>query len=165
MISATVGDVRIICIYVPNGQSLESEKYKYKLEWLDSLYDWIRDEFKRYPKLVLLGDYNIALEDRDVHSPADWEGKNLVSPIERAAFTRLKGLKLTDAFRMFPQKEKLFSWWDYRRMGFRLNHGMRIDYILLSPLLAAGCVACMIDKLPRSWEQPSDHAPVLAILS
>ncbi|MEB0163764.1 exodeoxyribonuclease III, partial [Glaciimonas sp. CA11.2] len=115
--------------------------------------------------LALLGDYNIAPEDRDVYDPAAWVGENLVSPPERAAFVRLQHLDLTDAFRMFDQADKLFSWWDYRRMGFRLNRGMRIDHILLSPPLAAKCTACVIDKVPRKWEQPSDHAPVIATLS
>ncbi|WP_211465211.1 exodeoxyribonuclease III [Collimonas silvisoli] len=164
IIAATIDGMRIVCAYIPNGQSPDSEKYQYKLKWLDALHDWLQEECKQHPKLALMGDYNIAPEDRDVHDPAAWVGQNLVSPPERAAFARLQGLELTDAFRMFEQPEKLFSWWDYRQMGFRLNRGMRIDHILLSPPLAAQCSACVIDKVPRKWEQPSDHAPVIATL-
>lgn len=165
IISATIEGMRIICAYIPNGQAVDSEKYQYKLQWLDALHRWIADEMQIYPKLALLGDYNIAPEDRDVHDPAAWEGDILVSPPERAAFNNLVGLGLTDAFRLFEQPEKLFSWWDYRRMGFRLNRGLRIDHILLSAPLAAQCTACEIDKTPRKWEQPSDHTPVIATLS
>ena len=165
LLTATIAGIRIVCAYIPNGQSLESDKYQYKLKWLDALHDYLDSERKLHPNLALLGDYNIAPEDRDVYDPAAWIGENLVSPPERAAFVRLQNLNLTDAFRMFDQAEKLFSWWDYRRMGFRLNRGMRIDHILLSPPLAARCTACVIDKVPRKWEQPSDHAPVIATLS
>lgn len=164
LLTATIAGMRIVCAYIPNGQSLESDKYQYKLKWLDALHDYLDGERKQHPNLALLGDYNIAPEDRDVYDPAAWIGENLVSPPERAAFVRLQGLELTDAFRMFAQAEKLYSWWDYRRMGFRLNRGMRIDHILLSPPLAAKCTACVIDKVPRKWEQPSDHAPVIATL-
>ena len=164
LLTATIAGMRIVCAYIPNGQSLESDKYQYKLKWLDALHDYLDGERKQHPNLALLGDYNIAPEDRDVYDPAAWVGENLVSPPERAAFVRLQGLELTDAFRMFDQAEKLYSWWDYRRMGFRLNRGMRIDHILLSPSLAAKCTACVIDKVPRKWEQPSDHAPVIATL-
>ena len=165
LLTATIAGIRIVCAYIPNGQSLESDKYQYKLKWLDALHDYLDAERKLHSNLALLGDYNIAPEDRDVYDPAAWVGENLVSPPERAAFVRLQHLDLTDAFRMFDQAEKLFSWWDYRRMGFRLNRGMRIDHILLSPSLAAKCTACVIDKVPRKWEQPSDHAPVIATLS
>ncbi len=122
-------------------------------------------ELKQYPKLALVGDYNIAPEDRDVHDPKAWEGQNLVSPEERAEFIRLIGLGLTDAFRMFDHPEKVFSWWDYRMMAFRRNAGLRIDHILLSEPLAKACTSCEIDKVPRKWEQPSDHAPVVAQIS
>ncbi|MFC5472558.1 exodeoxyribonuclease III [Paraherbaspirillum soli] len=164
IIAATIEGMRIVCAYIPNGQALDSDKYQYKLKWLDALHDWLQGECKQHAQLALLGDYNIAPEDRDVHDPAAWEGSVLVSPAERAAFVRLQGLELTDAFRMFEQPEKLYSWWDYRQMGFRLNRGLRIDHILLSPALAAKCTACVIDKVPRKWEQPSDHAPVIATL-
>lgn len=165
IITATIEGIRVICAYIPNGQAVDSDKYQYKLQWLDALQRWIADEMKTYPKLALLGDYNIAPEDRDVHDPAAWEGDILVSPPERAAFNNLVGLGLTDTFRLFEQPEKLFTWWDYRRMGFRLNRGLRIDHILVSAPLAANCTACEVDKTPRKWEQPSDHTPVIATLS
>lgn len=165
IITATIEGIRVICAYIPNGQAVGSDKYQYKLQWLDALHQWIGEEMKTYPKLALLGDYNIAPEDRDVHDPAAWEGDILVSPPERAAFNKLVDLGLTDTFRLFEQAEKMFSWWDYRRMGFRLNRGLRIDHILVSAPLAANCTACEIDKTPRKWEQPSDHTPVIATLS
>ena len=164
IIAATIQDMRIVCAYVPNGQALDSEKYPYKLNWLASLHEWIKQEMAQTPALALLGDYNIAPEDRDVYDPAAWEGQNLVSPLERAALQALLDLGLQDSFRLFDQAEKSFSWWDYRQLGFRLNKGMRIDHILLSAQLASRCISCIIDKTPRKWEQPSDHAPVIATL-
>lgn len=164
VVAATYGDVRLISAYFPNGQSPDSDKFAYKLDWLRALNGWLREELQRYPKLALLGDFNIAPEDRDVHDPAKWEGQNLVSPPERAAFRALTELGLSDAFRLFEQPEKSFSWWDYRMLAFRRNAGLRIDHILLSPALTAGCVACAIDRTPRKWEQPSDHTPVVATL-
>ena len=165
IIAATISGIRIVCAYIPNGQSVGSDKYEYKLRWLDGLINWLASELQQHPKLALLGDYNIAPEDADVHDPAAWEGQVLVSEPERAAFKKLCDLNLKDAFRLFPQAEKLFSWWDYRQMAFRRNRGMRIDHILLSPPLSAICAACEIDKLPRKWEQPSDHTPVIATLA
>lgn len=164
LIAGTIEGVRIICAYIPNGQSLDSDKYIYKLSWLKGLHKWLEQEQKQYPELALLGDYNIAPEDRDVHDPAAWIGQVLVSEPERAAFVRLQDMGFTDAFRKFEQPPKLYSWWDYRQMGFRLNRGMRIDHILLSAPLAARCSACVIDKVPRKWEQPSDHTPVIATI-
>ncbi|AZP11105.1 exodeoxyribonuclease III [Undibacterium parvum] len=164
IIAATIQDMRIICAYVPNGQALDSEKYPYKLSWLASLHEWVKQEMSQHASLAVLGDYNIAPEDRDVYDPAAWEGQNLVSPPERAALQALIDLGLSDSFRMFEQAEKSFSWWDYRQLGFRLNKGVRIDHILLSAALAARCTSCVIDKVPRKWEQPSDHAPVIATL-
>lgn len=164
LISATIEGTRIICAYIPNGQALDSDKYQYKLKWLAALQQWLMAECKTYPNLALLGDYNIAPEDRDVHDPAAWVGQNLVSEPERTAFQQLLGLNLKDAFRMFEQADKLYSWWDYRQMAFRRNMGLRIDHILLSPGLSARCSACVIDKAPRKWEQPSDHTPVVATL-
>jgi exodeoxyribonuclease-3 len=149
---------------VPNGQAIDSDKYQYKLKWLEALLQWLKTECQAHPNLALLGDYNIAPHDRDVHDPAAWEGQVLVSEAERAAFQNLCGLKLKDAFRLFDQADKLYSWWDYRQMAFRRNMGLRIDHILLSPPLAARCSACVIDKLPRKWEQPSDHTPVVATI-
>lgn len=164
VLAASYGDTRVICAYVPNGQSLDSDKYQYKLRWLQALTDWLRDEMTKYPSLALLGDYNIAPEDRDVHDPKAWEGNVLVSPAEREAFRRLEAMGLQDAFRLFEQPESSFSWWDYRMAGFRRNLGLRIDHILLSPALAQGCKACWIDKTPRKLERPSDHTPVVAEL-
>jgi len=160
VIAATINGVRVVCVYVPNGESVGSEKYQYKLAWLAALQAWLKDELQRYPKLALLGDYNIAPEDRDVHDPVAWVGKVLCSEPERAAFSGLRQLGLRDAFRLFEQPEKSFSWWDYRMMGFRRNHGLRIDHILLSD--AVDCSTCSIDKAPRKLERPSDHTPVWA---
>lgn len=165
VISATFGELRVVCVYIPNGQSIDSDKYQYKLGWLKALHDWLQQELVRYPKLALLGDYNIAPEDRDVHDPAAWAGNVLVSEPERAAFRSLLALGLQDSYRLFEQPEKSFSWWDYRMMAFRRNMGMRIDHILLSPPLAAQCKNCVIDKAPRKLERPSDHTPVVVELS
>ena len=164
VIAATIDGVRVVCAYIPNGQAVDSDKYQYKLRWLDGLHDWLARECGAHPNLALLGDYNIAPDDRDVHDPVLWQGQVLVSEPERAAFRRLLDLKLQDAFRLFEQPDKLFSWWDYRQMAFRRNMGLRIDHILLSAPLAARCTACMIDKAPRKWEQPSDHTPVVATI-
>lgn len=164
VIAATVNGVRIVSAYFPNGQAPDSEKFLYKLQWLDALQAWLKDELTRHPKLALLGDYNIAPEDRDVHDPAKWEGQNLVSPQERAHFAALLEMGFVDAFRHFEQPEKTFTWWDYRMMGFRRNAGLRIDHILLSPALAGTLTACEVDRVPRTWEQPSDHTPVIATI-
>jgi len=164
VIAATYGDTRVIDVYIPNGSEVDSDKYHYKLKWLTALHDWVQQELKRYPKLVLLGDYNIAPEDRDVHDPQAWEGKILVSEPERDKFQELIQLGLQDSFRLFEQAEKSFSWWDYRMMGFRRNLGMRIDHILISEPLVAECKSCAIDKAPRKLERPSDHTPVVVEL-
>ena len=154
--------IRLVSAYFPNGQSPDSDKFIYKLAWLKALEDWLKDELSKNSRLALLGDFNIAPTDTDVHDPSKWIGQNLVSPEERKAFQQLLDLGLTDSFRMFEQAAKSFSWWDYRMMGFRRNAGMRIDHILLSEALKDKCKASMIDKEPRTWEQPSDHAPVIA---
>jgi exodeoxyribonuclease-3 len=164
LIAVTVQDVRIVSAYFPNGQAPGTDKFAYKLRWLNALHTWLATELARYPKLALLGDYNIAPDDNDVHDPQAWEGQNLVSPEEREQFARLVDLGLVDAFRQFEQPEKTFSWWDYRMGAFRRNAGMRIDHILLSAQLASHCTSCVVDKTPRQWEQPSDHAPVVAQL-
>jgi len=164
VIAATVAGVRVVCGYFPNGQEVGADKYEYKLKWLKALTAWLRDELARHPQLALLGDYNIAPDDRDVHDPVAWQGQILCSEAERDAFRRLIDLGLADAFRLFEQPEKSFSWWDYRMMGFRRNLGLRIDHILLSQPLAARCTGCLIDKAPRKLERPSDHAPVMAEL-
>ena len=154
--------IRLVSAYFPNGQSPDSDKFVYKLAWLKALEEWLRGELAQNARLALLGDFNIAPNDEDVHDPAKWVGQNLVSPPEREAFQQLLSLGLTDSFRMFEQAPKSFSWWDYRMMGFRRNAGMRIDHILLSNALKEKCSASVIDKEPRTWEQPSDHAPVIA---
>jgi len=164
VIGATVNGVRVISVYAPNGQSLESDKYAYKLRWYAALASWLSVELQTHRRLAVLGDFNVAPEDRDVHDPKRWEGEIHVSEPERAAFRKLLQLGLADAFRLFPQPEKEFSWWDYRLNAFQRGWGLRIDEILLSPELAARCAACVIDKRPRGLERPSDHAPVIAEL-
>jgi exodeoxyribonuclease-3 len=156
--------IRLVSAYFPNGQSPDSDKFFYKLDWLNKLHTWLTEELEQNQRLALLGDYNIAPEDRDVHDPKAWEGQNLVSPPERNAFQELINLGLSDSFRMFEQAPKTYSWWDYRMMGFRRNAGMRIDHILLSEALKEKCSASIVDKEPRAWEQPSDHAPVIAVI-
>lgn len=162
ILAVTVGDVRVVNIYVPNGEAVDSDKYTYKLGWLKALTVYLQQELKRYPKLVLLGDFNIAPEARDVHDPKRWEGKVLFSDKERAAFRALIATGLVDVFRCFEQPEKSFSWWDYRLSGFARNWGLRIDHILCSAALAAACQTCRIDVNPRRAERPSDHALVAA---
>jgi exodeoxyribonuclease-3 len=165
VIAATFGYIMVVCIYVPNGQAVDSDKYYYKLRWLTALHDWLKEELKRHPKLVVLGDYNIAPEDRDVHDPVVWQGNVLVSEAERIHFQNLIKLGLHDSFRLFEQPDKSFTWWDYRMMAFRRNHGLRIDHILISGPLVAQCKSCVIDKAPRKLERPSDHVPVVVELS
>jgi len=163
VLALTAGTVRVIDLYVPNGQSLESEKYPYKLRWLEAVRAWISAEARAHERLVVLGDFNIAPEDRDVHDPKAWEGSVLVSPAERAQLAALQqATGLVDVFRRFEQPARSFSWWDYRMLAFRRNHGLRIDLILASPALATLCSACRIDTAPRRLERPSDHAPVIA---
>jgi len=164
VLAATVDGVRVICAYVPNGESVASDKYQYKLRWLAAFREWIAVELQRHPRLAVLGDYNIAPDARDVHDPAAWEGKVLFSKPERDAFGGLTGLGLKDAFRLFEQPERSFTWWDYRMNAFRRKMGLRIDHILLSEALAGACTACTIDIEPRKNERPSDHAPVVAEL-
>jgi exodeoxyribonuclease-3 len=162
LISATAGAIRVVCAYVPNGQTVGSDKYAYKLDWLRALADWLPDELAARPNLALAGDFNIAPEDRDVYDPAAWAGQVLCSEAERAAFGRLQSLGLADGFRLFAQPDKSYSWWDYRMLGFQRNHGLRIDHILLSPPLAGRCRAAFVDREMRQRERPSDHAPVMA---
>ena len=157
--------MRLICGYFPNGQAPGTDKFIYKLSWLKELTKFIKTEQQEHTHLALLGDFNIAPHDEDVHDPSKWIGQNLVSPEERSAFNELLNLGLFDSFRLFEHPPKSFSWWDYRMMGFRRNAGMRIDHILLSEKLKNQCTSCIIDKTPRTWEQPSDHAPVIASLS
>ena len=165
LVSGTIGGVRVVCAYMPNGQAVGSDKYDYKLRWLDALALWLQEELARHPQLALCGDYNIAPDDRDVHDPDRWRGEILCSEPERSAFQRLLGLGLADSFRLFEQPEKTFSWWDYRMLGFQKNLGLRIDHILLSAPLADRCTAAGVDRGPRKRERPSDHAPVWAQLT
>ena len=162
LLAATVRGVCVVCAYVPNGQAIGSDKYAYKIEWLDGLTRWIADARAVNPRVVLAGDFNIAPEDRDVHDPLAWAGQILCSAPERAAFQRLLALGLKDSFRLFEQPAKSFSWWDYRMLGFQKNQGLRIDHILLSEVLAERCTAAGISRELRKLERPSDHAPVTA---
>jgi exodeoxyribonuclease-3 len=164
VIVGTYGDLRVVCLYVPNGQSVESGKYRYKLRWLEAVTGWLRDELRRHDNLAVLGDFNIAPDERDVYDPKAWEGQVLFSEPERAAFRRLLDLGLKDAFRLFDQPENSFTWWDYRMNAFRRKMGLRIDHILLSEPLAKACKSVVIDVEQRKAERPSDHAPVIAEL-
>ena len=159
-IAATVGDTRIVNLYVVNGQDVGTEKYAYKLRWLEAVHGWLADELRRHPKLVVLGDFNIAPDDRDVHDPATWnDGHILTSSAERAALARLLALGLHDGFRLHNDEGGVFSWWDYRQAAFRRNLGLRIDLTLVSDALRTRVAAAGIDREPRTWERPSDHAP------
>lgn len=162
ILATTINGVRVVNLYVPNGQSVGSEKYQYKLGWLTALKGFLEEELGKNDYLVVLGDFNIAPDDRDVHDPVKWGDDILCSPAERTALANLIDLGLVDVFRRFEQEEKLFSWWDYRAAGFRRNAGLRIDLILASTALAEKCTACYIDREPRTWERPSDHTPVIA---
>ena len=160
VIAATVGGIRLVNVYVPNGQAPDSDKYVYKLAWLERLCAYLAGLLAKHPQLLVVGDFNIAPEDRDVHDPAQWEGSVHVSAPERAALAKITSLGLADLFRRFEQPPKTYSWWDYRMGAFRRNHGLRIDLMLASPALAARCTACTIDRSTRALERPSDHAPV-----
>jgi exodeoxyribonuclease III len=165
VIAATVDGLRVIGAYFPNGQAPGSEKFAYKMAWLAALQAFVAAELARHPRLVLMGDYNIAPEDRDVYDPVAWAGQIHCTDEERAHFRALCGLGLVDAFRLFEQPPKSWSWWDYRNLAFRKNQGLRIDHILVSEALRPQVAACLIDKLPRKNERPSDHAPVIVELT
>lgn len=165
ILAATIDGVRVVNLYIPNGQSVGSEKYEYKLNWLAALEKFLAVELKTHDKLVVLGDFNIAPEDRDVYDAEKWGEDILCSPAERAALAGLIKLGLADVFRQFEQPENTFSWWDYRAAGFRRNAGLRIDLILASTALATACEASYVDREPRTWERPSDHTPVVAEFS
>ena len=160
VIAASFGELRVVNLYVVNGKAVGDEKYDYKLRWLDAVHAWLAEEIVRYPKLVVLGDFNIAPDDRDVHDPEAWHEKILCSTPERAALKRLLDLGLHDSFRLHSEEAGQFSWWDYRAAGFRRNLGLRIDLLLVSEALRAGCSASIIEREPRTWERPSDHTPV-----
>lgn len=152
-------NLRIVCGYFPNGSEVGTEKFAYKLSWIEALNQWLKTQLIDYPQLALLGDFNIAPDDRDVWDPKGWEGNILVSPQERQAFQNLLSLGLSDSFRLFDQPEKRYTWWDYRMLGFQKNHGLRIDHILISDALKKTIRAVDIDKIPRKWSKPSDHTP------
>jgi exodeoxyribonuclease-3 len=164
LIAGTVDGLRVVGGYFPNGQAPGSDKFAYKMRWLDALHDWVGAEMARHPQLVLMGDFNIAPEDRDVYDPVAWAGQIHCTPEERAQFQRLLALGLVDAFRLFEQPPKSWSWWDYRNLAFRKNQGLRIDIALVSPALKDRVRGCSIDKAARKAERPSDHAPVIVEL-
>ncbi len=165
IIAATINGVRVINAYVVNGQAVGTEKYDYKLRWLASFYDWIKSELTAHEKLAVLGDYNIAPDDRDCYDPAGWKDKVLVSKPEREAFEYILNLGLYDSYRLHHEDAGQYSWWDYRSGGFKRNQGLRIDHILISEALKTLSEDCMIDTAPRQLERPSDHAPVVLTLS
>ena len=169
VIAATVespgGPLRVINGYFVNGQAPGSDKFAYKMRWLDALHDWVATELVRHPRLVLLGDFNIAPEDRDSHDPVGLRETIHHTTEEREHFRALLQLGLHDAYRLFEQPEKSFSWWDYRMLGFQKNRGLRIDHVLVSDALKASVLTCDIDRAPRKNKQPSDHAPVVATLA
>lgn len=162
VLAATIAGVRVINLYVPNGESVNSEKYPYKLNWLKHLTLWLKDEIKEHAKLVVVGDFNIAPQNIDVYNPKAWEGQVLFSEPEREAFQGLLDLGLKDIFRVVHPELQAFSWWDYRMNAFKRKMGLRIDHILVTEALAAVCERCVIDEGPRALERPSDHAPVAA---
>ena len=164
ILAVTVDDVRILNLYVVNGKEVGSDKFDYKLDWLQKVTAFIENDLKKYPKYVVLGDFNIAPEDVDVHDPVAWKDKILCSHQERAALKAITDLGFVDTFRLFDQEDNSFSWWDYRAGGFPRNLGLRIDLILASTPMEAGCTFSAVDKAPRSNERPSDHAPVIAEL-
>ena len=160
VIAATVGDVRIVNLYVVNGQDVGTEKYAYKLRWLDAVHDWVADELRRYPRMVVLGDFNIAPDERDVYDAKVWNDTHiLTSTAERDHLKRLYALGLHDAFRLHTDEAGIYSWWDYRLGGLRRNLGLRIDLTLVSDALRQQVVAAGIDREPRTWDRPSDHTP------
>lgn len=162
LISATVKDVRVVNVYIPNGAFVGSDKYAFKLKWMRRLRSLFDERYKGSERVLLCGDFNVAPEERDVHDPELWEGHVLFSRREREALAQLKEWGFTDAFRLHTEEGSHYSWWDYRQGAFRRNAGLRIDHIWVSEPLARKCTACWIDKEPRTWERPSDHTPVVA---
>lgn len=162
IVAAQIGDIQVLDLYVVNGSEVGSEKFAYKLDWLEKVTAWVESQLEQHKKFIILGDFNIAPTDRDVHNPKSWHEKILCSTPERNALKKLLNLGFVDSFRMFEQEDEIWSWWDYRSGGLENNKGLRIDLILSSDLLAEQCTACYVDKVPRTWERPSDHAPVVA---
>ena len=165
VLGVTIGEVRMLNLYVPNGQRVESDQYDYKLDWLDKCRQYVEAQLQDHDLLVVVGDFNVAPEDRDVYDPVLWAGSVLFSEPEKEAFRRLLNPGLADAFRLFDQEDGTWSWWDYRMGAFRRNRGLRIDHILVSDRLRQACTACRVDREPRAWERPSDHAPVVVEFS
>lgn len=165
VICGTVGALRFLNLYVPNGQAVDSDKYLYKLDWLHAIEKYCADELRAHDSFAVVGDFNIAPDDRDVHDPDSWRGQVLCSEPERDAFARLTALGLIDTYRLFNEGDGVYSWWDYRQGAFRRNRGLRIDHILASGKLAERCMGVSVDIEPRTWDRPSDHAPVVARFS
>lgn len=159
-IAATVNDIKIINVYIPNGEAPGTEKYQYKIQWLENFYQYLQEVLQKHDKVLVLGDFNIAPDDRDVYDPIIWQGRILCTDLERNAFQKIIDLGFTDSFREFYQENNLFTWWDYRNTAFKRNLGVRIDHILLTKPLLEQCQAVEIDKTPRTWERPSDHTPI-----
>lgn len=164
VLAATIGSVRVVNVYIPNGQSVDSEKYQYKLQWLQAFVTFAEEERKKHSQVILLGDFNIAPEDQDVHDPEAWKGSVLVSEPEREAFRTLLAKGYYDSYRHLHPEDKEYSWWDYRMMAFRRNRGLRIDHVLLTEPLLKICQSSRIDKEPRKKEKASDHTPVMVTL-
>lgn len=162
IVAARFGDLQVLNLYVVNGSEVGSEKFAYKLDWLEKVTAWVGEKVKQHQKFIILGDFNIAPTDRDVHNPKSWHEKILCSTPERNALKKLLNLGFSDSFRLFEQDDELWSWWDYRSGGLENNKGLRIDLVLTSDLLSEQCVASYIDKEPRTWDRPSDHAPAVA---
>ncbi|CAM4445772.1 MAG: Exodeoxyribonuclease III [Legionellaceae bacterium] len=165
LLAATINNIRIINLYIPNGESVGSAKFEYKLQWLEKMQQFLKQELIKYPYLIVLGDFNIAPEDKDIHDPEIWRGKVLCTEPERFALQAWCNLGLNDSFRLFEKEAGYFSWWDYRAAGFRRNLGLRIDHILINQALIPHCQHCFIDKEPRAWDRPSDHTPVMAVFN
>ena len=163
-LQTTLGSVRVVNGYFVNGEAPTSDKFKYKMRWLKALREWLATELAAHPQLVLVGDFNITFDDRDTHDPIGLKDTIHHTEAERDQFKQLHSLGFTDAFRMFEQAPKLYSWWDYRELAFRRNKGLRIDYTLVSDALKANVQSCIIDKAPRKNERPSDHTPVICSL-
>lgn len=161
ILAATINGIRILNLYVVNGAEVGSEKFAYKLDWLEKVTDWIEAQSQQYKKFIILGDFNIAPKDRDVHNPKSWNERILCSTPERNALHKILEIGFSDSFRLFEQDDETYSWWDYRSGGFDKNMGLRIDLILSSDLLVEQCTASYVDPEPRGWERPSDHAPVI----
>jgi exodeoxyribonuclease-3 len=162
IVAARFGDLQVLNLYVVNGSEVGSEKFAYKLDWLEKVTAWVEEKIQQHQKFIILGDFNIAPTDRDVHNPKSWHEKILCSTPERNALKKILDLGFSDSFRLFEQEDELWSWWDYRSGGLENNKGLRIDLVLTSNLLSEQCIASYIDKVPRTWERPSDHAPAVA---